>query len=152
MLALFCPMFGHWSDKMAFRPRLMVVTAWLFFLTSWPGFFLMSAWPTLVACIIACSWLQLLKAGYSGVLPSMLGEQFPVAVRAVGVSLSFSTAVTIFGGFAPFIATWLIRETGDPLSPSYYLVATAFLSGVALWFVRRRTARSVQPKLVVSSA
>ncbi|MFZ2006208.1 MAG: MFS transporter [Stellaceae bacterium] len=152
VLALFCPIFGHWSDKMAFRPRLMVVTAWLFFFTSWPAFFLMSAWPTLVACIIACSWLQLLKAGYSGVLPSMLGEQFPVAVRAVGVSLSFSTAVTIFGGFAPFIATWLIRETGDPLSPSYYLVATAFLSGVALWFVRRRTARSVQPKLVVSSA
>ena len=30
------------------------------------------------------------KAGYSGVLPSLLGEQFPVATRAIGVSLSFS--------------------------------------------------------------
>ncbi len=79
--------------------------AWLFFLTSWPCLYLMAAWPTLAACIIAVSWLPLLKAGYSGVLPSLLGEQFPVATRAIGVSLSFSTAVTIFGGFAPFIAT-----------------------------------------------
>ena len=94
----------------------------------------------------------MLKAGYSGVLPSVLGEQFPVAVRAIGVSLSFSTAVTIFGGFAPLIATWLIAKTGDPLSPSYYLVSTALLSGIALWVMQRRSARVVQPKLVVSSA
>ena len=83
-------------------------------------------------CIFAVAWLQLLKAGYSGVLPSLLGEQFPVSTRAIGVSLSFSTAVTIFGGFAPFIATWLIAKTGDPLSPSFYLVVTAAMSAVAL--------------------
>ncbi|HTQ32646.1 MAG TPA: MFS transporter [Stellaceae bacterium] len=152
VLAIGCPIFGHWSDKMSFRPRIMVVTAWLFFLTSWPAFFLMSAWPTLTACIIAVSWLQLLKAGYSGVLPSVLGEQFPVAVRAIGVSLSFSTAVTIFGGFAPLIATWLIATTGDPLSPSYYLVVTAAMSGIALWGVQRRSTRVARPKLAVSSA
>ena len=151
VLAIGCPIFGYWSDKIA-RPRIMVVTAWLFFLTSWPCFFLMSAWPTLAACIIAVSWLQLLKAGYSGVLPSLLGEQFPVATRAIGVSLSFSTAVTIFGGFAPFIATWLIAQTGDHLSPSYYLVVTAAMSGVALWAIQRRAARTTQPKLAVSTA
>jgi MHS family proline/betaine transporter-like MFS transporter len=150
VLAVFSPIFGHWSDKMAFRPRIMVVTAWLFFFTSWPVFFLMAAWPTLAACIIACSWLQLLKAGYSGVLPSVLGEQFPVAVRAIGVSLSFSTAVTIFGGFAPFVATWLIATTGDPLSPSFYLVVTAALSGIALWGIHRRDARATV--LAVSTA
>ena len=150
VLAVFSPIFGHWSDKMASRPRIMVITAWLFFLTSWPCFFLMSAWPTLAACIIAVSWLQLLKAGYSGVLPSVLGEQFPVAVRAVGVSLSFSTAVTIFGGFAPLIATWLIRQTGDPLSPSFYLVVTAAMSGIALWGIQRRASRRIQPRLATA--
>jgi hypothetical protein len=48
-------------------PRIMVVAAWLFVLTSWPCFFLMWTWPTLTACKIAVAWLQLLKAGYSGV-------------------------------------------------------------------------------------
>ena len=151
VLAIGCPFFGHWSDKIS-RPRIMVITTWLFFLTSWPCFYLMSAWPTLPACIIAVAWLQLLKAGYSGVLPSLLGEQFPVAIRAIGVSLSFSTAVTIFGGFAPFIATWLIAQTGDPLSPSFYLVVTAALSGLALWGIQRRAARRVQTKLAASPA
>ena len=151
VLAVGSPLFGHWSDKIA-RPRIMVIMAWLFFLTAWPCFYLMSAWPTLAACIIAVSWLQLLKAGYSGVLPSLLGEQFPVATRAIGVALSFSTAVTIFGGFAPFIATWLIAQTGDPLSPSYYLVVTAAMSGLALFGIQRRSARALRPKLATSSA
>ena len=151
VLAVFCPLFGHWSDKIA-RPRIMVVTAWLFVLTSWPCFFLMASWPTLGACIFAVAWLQLLKAGYSGVLPSLLGEQFPVATRAIGVSLSFSTAVTIFGGFAPFIATWLIAETGDPLSPSFYLVVTAAMSAAALAMIQLRSARAVRTKLAASSA
>ena len=100
----------------------MVITCSLFVLTSYPAFWLMTAWPSLAACIIAVGWLQLVKAGYSGVLPSLLSEQFPVEVRAIGVSFGFSIAVSIFGGLAPLIATWLIVKTGDPLSPSYYLI------------------------------
>jgi MFS transporter, MHS family, proline/betaine transporter len=102
----------------------------------------MQAWPSLAACIFAVAWLNLVKAGYSGVLPSLLSEQFPVEVRAVGVSLSFSTAVSIFGGFAPLIATWLIAVTGDKLAPSYYLVATALLSLIALIMIQRRARRA----------
>ena len=140
ILAIGCPIAGHWSDKMA-RPKIMVVTCGLFVLTAYPAFFLMVAWPSLAACVLAVGWLNLLKAGYSGVLPSLLSEQFPVEIRAIGVSLSFSTAVTIFGGFAPFVATWLIAQTGNPLSPSYYLIVTALLSLVALIAIQRRSRR-----------
>ncbi|HVH77365.1 MAG TPA: MFS transporter [Stellaceae bacterium] len=149
VLAIGCPFFGHWSDKMA-RPRIMVVAGWLFLLTSYPAFYLMQSWPTLAACIIAVCWLQLLKAGYSGVMPSLLGELFPVATRAIGVSLSFSIAVTIFGGFAPLIATWLIAATGDKLSPAYYLMVTALMSVVALMAVQRRSAPVAVPSPVPS--
>ena len=71
-------------------------------------------------------------------MPSLLTEQFPVEIRAIGVSLSFSIAVTIFGGFAPLIATWLIARTGNPLSPSYYLMFTALLSLIALQAIQWR--------------
>jgi MHS family proline/betaine transporter-like MFS transporter len=54
---------------------------------------------------------------------------------------AFSTAVTIFGGFAPFVATWLIAQTGDSLSPSYYLIFTALLSLIALIAIQRRSRR-----------
>src|SRR5215468_260497 len=109
ILAIGCPLAGHWSDRVS-RPLIMVIMCGLFVLTSYPAFYLMVAWPSLVACIIAVAWLQGIKAGYSGVLPSLLSEQFPVETRAIGVSLGFSTAVSIFGGFAPFIATWLIAQ------------------------------------------
>jgi hypothetical protein len=39
-------------------------------------------------------------------------------LRAIGVSFGFSKAVSIFGGLAPLVATWLIAQTGDSLSPS----------------------------------
>jgi MHS family proline/betaine transporter-like MFS transporter len=147
VLAIGCPLAGLWSDKMSRRPQLMVVACWLFVLTSYPAFYLMAAWPSLATCIIAVGWLQLVKAGYSGVLPSVLSEQFPVETRAIGVSLGFSTAVTIFGGFAPFVATWLIAQTGDSLSPSYYLIFTALLSLIALIAIQRRGGPAVSRTL-----
>jgi MHS family proline/betaine transporter-like MFS transporter len=144
ILAIGCPLFGHWSDKIS-RPLLMMVACCLFVVTSYPAFWIMAAWPSLAACIVAVAWLQLVKAGHSGVLPSLLAEQFPVEVRAIGVSFGFSTAVSIFGGLAPLVATWLIAQTGDPLSPSYYLVFTALLSLIALIAIQRRRSRALRP-------
>jgi MFS transporter, MHS family, proline/betaine transporter len=138
ILAVFSVIAGHWSDKIVPRSRIMLIAAWLFLLAAYPCFWLMDAYPSLATAMFAVGFLNLVKAGYSGVLPSVLSEQFPVETRAVGVSLSFSISVTIFGGFAPFFATWLIAQTGDPLSPSYYLMATALLSIIALMAIQRR--------------
>jgi MHS family proline/betaine transporter-like MFS transporter len=138
LLAVFSVVAGNWSDKTVPRTRLMLITAWLLLLTAYPCFWLMDAYPSLATVVFVVGFLNLIKAGYSGVLPSVLSEQFPVEIRAVGVALSFSISVTIFGGFAPFVATWLIARTGDPLSPSYYLVATALLSIIALMAIQRR--------------
>ena len=151
VLAVGCPLAGLWSDKMARRPMLMVATCWLFVLTSYPAFYLMAGWPSLATCMIAVCWLQLCKAGYSGVLPSVLSEQFPVETRAIGVALGFSTAVSIFGGLAPLVATWLIAATGDSLSPSYYLIATALLSLFGLMAIQWRNSHPARA-LTESSA
>jgi MHS family proline/betaine transporter-like MFS transporter len=132
---------GHWSDKIG-RTRIMFAMTVLFFATSYPIFAAMVAYPSLATAILAAGWLSLVKAGYSGVLPSLLSELFPVETRAIGMSFSYSVSVTIFGGFAPFIATWLIAQTGDKLSPSYYLMVTAVLSMIAIAAAGRRLSRS----------
>jgi MHS family proline/betaine transporter-like MFS transporter len=36
--------------------------------------------------------------------------------------------VTIFGGFAPFIAAWLRKETGSSVAPCYYCNGAAVIS------------------------
>jgi len=137
ILGIASPFAGHLSDKFG-RSGILTGTGWLFFLTTWPLFYLMVAFPTLATAVFAAGWLSLVKAGYSGVLPSQLSELFPTPVRAIGVSLSFAVAVTVFGGFTPFVSTWLIAETGNSLSPSFYIMFTAALSLIALVFVRRR--------------
>jgi MHS family proline/betaine transporter-like MFS transporter len=136
ILGSIAPVAGHWSDK-AGRARIMLAMTVVFFVTAYPTFWLMVAYPSLATAILAAAWLSLVKAGYSGVLPALLAELFPTETRGIGMSLSYSISVTIFGGFAPFVATWLIAATGDPLSPSFYLMATAFLSGVALTAIWR---------------
>ncbi|BCQ60980.1 hypothetical protein PBOI14_27300 [Pseudomonas sp. Boi14] len=58
--------------------------------------------------------------------------------RVTGMSLSYNLGVTIFGGFAPVIATGLIALTGSPLAPSFYLMLAAALSVVALLMARKK--------------
>jgi MFS transporter, MHS family, proline/betaine transporter len=136
ILGTFSVAAGHRSDEIVPRTRIMVITAWLFLLAA--CFWLMDVYPSVATAVFAVSFLSLIKGGYSGVLPFVLCEQFPVKTRAVGVAFAFSMSVTIFGGFAPFVATWVIAQTGDPLSPSYYLMATALLSIIALMAIERR--------------
>jgi MFS family permease len=149
ILAIGCPLAGHLSDKMP-RPLIMVITCLLFVFTPYLAFYLMAASPSLATCVIAVAWLQLVKAGYSGVLPSLMSEQFPVETRAIGVALGYSISVSVFGGLAPLIATWLIAQTGDPLSPSYYLIFTGLLSLIALIAIQWRA--RPEPSLAPSSA
>jgi MFS transporter, MHS family, proline/betaine transporter len=49
------------------------------------------------------------------------------------MSIGYSFAVAIFGGFSSYIATWLIAHTGSPLSPSYYVIATALVTTAVIW-------------------
>jgi MHS family proline/betaine transporter-like MFS transporter len=82
--------------------------------------------------------LALLAAAYLGALAGFLADLFPVSNRTTGISMSYNLSVTIFGGFAPFVITWLIGKTGWIAAPGYYLAVAAVLSLVTLLVARRR--------------
>ena len=46
-------------------------------------------------------------------------------------------AQTLFGGTAPLIGLWLVDVTGNPVAPSFYVMAGAAVSIAALIAVRR---------------
>jgi MHS family proline/betaine transporter-like MFS transporter len=57
------------------------------------------------------------------------------------MSASYALAVAIFGGFAPFIATWLIQATGSPVSPTFlYLLPAAVVSLLVIWKMKETSA------------
>jgi MHS family proline/betaine transporter-like MFS transporter len=137
VLGTVAPLAGHLSDKIG-RTRIMLAMTALFLVTAYPLFGFLAAHAALAIMILVVAWMSLLKAGYSGVLPALLSELFPTETRGLGMSLGYCISVTIFGGFAPFISTWLIEVTGTKLAPSFYLMATALLSLTALLVVRSR--------------
>jgi MHS family proline/betaine transporter-like MFS transporter len=137
LLTFDAPLFGHLSDRMG-RVRMMVIVSSLFAVSAYPAFVLLVANPSLASIVVIVCWLSLLKAAYSRTLPALMAELFPTATRNTGIALSYNISVPIFGGFAPFIAAWLISVTGSPLAPSYYLVATALLSLIVLLVIQKR--------------
>jgi MHS family proline/betaine transporter-like MFS transporter len=67
-------------------------------------------------------------------------ELFATKVRSSGYSIGYNTSVALFGGTAPYIATWLTDRTGNSLAPAYYLIIAAVIS-LATILTMRETAR-----------
>jgi MHS family proline/betaine transporter-like MFS transporter len=74
-----------------------------------------------------------------GVTPALMAETFDRSHRLTGYSLSFNLGFGIAGGTAPMVATWLIHQSGDSLSPAYYLIGCAALAAVTLLTMRDRS-------------
>ncbi len=130
------PAIGHLSDRVG-RVRLMTTAAVLMLLAIYPMFAFLAASPSFGTLLVVQIIFGTLMTSYFAPVPALLSELFPTHTRTTSLSLSYNTAVTIFGGFAPFILTWLISVTNDKLSPSYYLMFAAAISIAALVGTRR---------------
>ena len=103
-----------------------------------PEFFLITRHPSLSTLLPGLIWdcpsASRLCLGFTG----GDGEPFSAAHQGTGLSLSYNLGVTIFGGFAPAIFTWLTEVTHDNTAPSFYLMAMAVVSIAAVIAVKRR--------------
>ena len=134
-----CPVFGNLADKLGYT-RLMLPAAILMLLSFYPLFLLITLRPGLPTLLGGLIWDALLQTAYIGALPAVMASIFPARTRVTGLSLSYNLGVTLFGGFAPAIFTWLTATTHNNTSPSFYLMAMAVLSIVAVMAVNRGSA------------
>ncbi|PUA20865.1 MFS transporter [Glaciimonas sp. PCH181] len=131
------PYVGSLADRKG-PARVMTVAAVLTALLCYPLFALLVAHPTIAVLMFVQVILGALATLYFAPMPALMSAIFPVQVRTTGLSLGYNIAVTIFGGFAPFILTWLIATTGSKLSPSYYLLAIAIMALCSLIVAQRK--------------
>ena len=134
---VFSPLVGHLSDRHG-RTTIMLISALLLLVLINPAFVYLVAHPTFGTLIALQIVFGFLMTGYFAALPGLLSEMFPVQTRTTGMSLAYNIAVTIFGGFGPFIIAWLISLTGSKAAPSYYMIFAAVVSLVALMAARRK--------------
>jgi MFS transporter, MHS family, proline/betaine transporter len=135
-----CVWFGTLSDRIG-RRRSLFVSSLLLLLLVLPLFLWLKASPTLPTLIVVECIICLLVASFVGVAPAALSEIFPTGVRSTGMSLVYNGAFTVFGGFAPFILTWLTQRSGGSIySPAWYVMSAACIALVAIPFLGHRDA------------
>jgi MFS transporter, MHS family, proline/betaine transporter len=132
-MILLIPLFGMLSDRIGRRPVLLGATLG-YLLLPYPLF----AWVGVEPSFGRLLGLQLamcsVVGAYFGPMSTALAEQFPTVLRSTGTGIAYNFAVMLFGGFAPFIVTWLMRETGSPSAPAFYIMfgASAGITGTFL--------------------
>ncbi len=124
------PPLGALSDRVGRKP-VLAASCVGFALLSYPLFLLMQQ-GSLFAAVLAQVALGGLLAIFLSATIAALTELFPTRVRYGGFSIGYNISVAIFGGAAPFLATFLISATGNPLSPAFYLIAGAVATFVTL--------------------
>jgi len=128
---LLCPLVGLLADRFR-RRNVMIVGALGLLISAYPAFSFLIASPTPEHVVLT----QIVIAGfmlvYTAPASAVLAELFPTAVRATGISITYSLGVAIFGGFTPAIITALIGWTAAPVSVAYYLMGAAAISLIAV--------------------
>jgi MHS family proline/betaine transporter-like MFS transporter len=127
VLMVLIPPLGALSDRVG-RKTLLLVSCAAFVVLPIPFFRLILAEPGFAVVVLLQSVFGVAIAFFSGPGPAAIAELFPTRSRSTWMTPAYALAVAIFGGFAPFIATWLIGVTGSPMSPTYYVIAAAIVS------------------------
>ncbi len=130
VFVLLLPLTGWLSDRVGRRPLLLASCAG-YIVLGYP-FFLMSSSGNVGLTILSQLLMILLYVPYAGAAPAYYAEIFPTRVRYTALSIGYNIAVAIFGGFAPFIATWLVGATGSPYAPAAYVIIAAVVTGAIL--------------------
>jgi MHS family proline/betaine transporter-like MFS transporter len=136
------PLVGRWSDTIGRRP-LMIASAVVAGLAAYPAFLLISD-KSFAAALAGQLILALSAAIWAGVAPTALVEIFPTRLRASALSVGYSVAVSLFGGFSPFAITYLNSVSNPEVAPVLYLVIAALLSLVAALSMRETAHRPLQ--------
>jgi MFS transporter, MHS family, proline/betaine transporter len=124
------PLGGWVSDRIGRRPPI-ILSAIGYLVLAVPLFSLITTTRAFWSVLLLEVVLAAFSAPILGVGVATIVELFTGRHHGLLVSFSMALGVTIFGGLGPYICTWLIRVTGQPLSASYWVVAVSILTLVA---------------------
>ena len=114
------PWIGLLSDKIGRKPVLFIGSLG-FIIFSYPLFILLQQ-ATFTSLLFAQTSFAILVCFAYAAIPATLVELVTTNIRYTAMSFPYNFSNAVFGGTAPLVATYLISKTGNPLSPSFYLV------------------------------
>jgi MHS family proline/betaine transporter-like MFS transporter len=117
---------AYLADRIGRKPQMIAASVGFAVLT-YPILMLMNR-GGVAAAVVGHLVLVVLLTMWMGAANAALTEIFPSRVRYTGFGIGFNISGPLFGGMAPFLATWLISSTGSALSPALLFVASALVA------------------------
>jgi MFS family permease len=124
---------GLLADR--FGPKRVLLVPWtLLILSIVPGFYLLNEYRTGTALLGVTMVLTTFHILGSSPAVLLFVQALPARVRAGATGLVYALAIAIFGGTTQLFETLLIRWTGNPVAPGWYMMGAvvAALTGALL--------------------
>ncbi|WP_022884733.1 MFS transporter [Glaciibacter superstes] len=133
------PLFGALSDRVGRKPVFIGATVAAIVLAV-PAFLLFEQGGAVA--VGAHIILGLTDSALMGVALSSFAEMFPTRIRYTGIAFGFSVGAALAGGTAPYISTWLVAATGNPVAPAFFVIGTGIITLIAA--VTMRETRGIE--------
>ena len=115
------PLMGLISDKFDRRHMLQLASLSLL-LSAYPLFYLIFKSLCVINVLLLEVIFSVIGAAAAAACAPLVTSQYATSKRYSGTAFGWSTGVTLFGGFTPFLSAQLVVYTNNPASPAFILM------------------------------